>query len=55
MTLNVEQLHRLLPASFAVLTSPNLNAFVLPLSHYSSSLPISEFSPRHSLALSIVL
>jgi len=55
MRLNVEQFHRLLPTSFAVPTSPNLNAFVLLLSRYFSSLPISEFSPRLSLALFIVL
>jgi len=55
MRLNVKQFYYLLPTSFAVPTSPDLNAFVLPLSRYSSSLPISKFSPRLSLALSIIL
>jgi len=55
MRLNVKQFYRLLPASFAVPTSPDFNTFVLPLSRYSSFLPISEFSPRLSLALSIIL
>ena len=54
MRLNVEQFYHLSPASFAVPTSPDLNAFVSPLSHYFSSLPVSEFSPRLSLALSVV-
>ena len=55
MRLNVEQFYHLLPASFAVPTSPNLDAFVSPLSYYFSSLPVSEFSPGLSLALSVVL
>ena len=55
MRLNVKRFYRLLPASFAILTSPDLNAFVSPLFHYFSSLPVSEFSPGLSLALSVVL
>ena len=55
MRLNVEQFYYLLPASFAVLTSPDLNAFILPLSYYFSSLPVSEFSPGLSLVLFVVL
>ena len=55
MRLNVERFHHLLPASFAVPTSYNLDAFVSLLSRYSSSLPVSEFSPRLSLALSVIL
>jgi len=55
MRLNIEQFYCLLPASFAVPTSPDLNAFVLLLSCYFSSLPISEFLPGLSLALFIVL
>ena len=43
MRLNVKQFYRLLPTSFAVPTSPDLDAFVSPLSCYFSSLPVSEF------------
>ena len=54
MMLNVEQFYHLLPASFAVPTSPNFDAFVSPFSHYSSSLPVSGFSPGLSLVLLVV-